>query len=274
MPMELSGKPIAITGASSGIGLATALACARAGMPVALAARRLDKLEEAVARIKSHGGNAIAVACNVDDPADGARLIDATVRAFGGIYSVFANAGYGFEESIQNTSDDQLRAIFETNVWGTMNTVRPALTHMSRAGAGHIIMCSSCLSKLGMPYYAAYSATKAVQDHFARAMRLELGPAGIHVSSVHPIGTRTEFFERASARSRETRLSIGTPDHMLQSPDVVAGAIVRCLRRPRGEVWTSPRMRYLLGLTVLAPQMTDWVLRRALRKLRSRDPIK
>lgn len=268
MPIDLRGRPIAITGASSGIGLATALACAKAGMPVALAARREEMLKDAVGRITAAGGKAIAVRCNVDDRRDCQQLVDETRAAFGGLYAVFANAGYGFEAAVDDTSDDQLRAIFETNFWGTMNTVRPALEHMKQAGRGHILMCSSCLSKIGMPYYASYSATKAAQDHFARGMRHELSPAGIHVSSVHPIGTRTEFFEKSNQRSRDARLSIGTPDAMLQSPDVVARAIVRCLQRPRGEVWTSTRMRYLLALSVLAPQMTDRIIGRMIRKRR------
>ncbi len=268
MPIELAGKPIAITGASSGIGLSAALACAKAGMPVAIAARREDKLHEVVAQIKAAGGKAIAVRCDVDDPVACADLVDQTVRAFGSIYAVFANAGYGFEAAVDDTSDDQLRAIFETNFWGTMNTIRPALERMKAAGQGHILMCSSCLSKIGMPYYAAYSATKAAQDHFARAMRHELSPLNIHVSSVHPIGTRTEFFEKSNERSKDARLSIGTPDAMLQPPAVVADAIVRCLRKPVGEVWTSARMRTLLGLTVLAPHITDRVLGRMIAKRR------
>src|SRR5262249_55651912 len=125
--IDLTGKPIAITGASSGIGLATALACARAGMPVALAARREDRLSAAVEKIRATGGKAIAVRTDVDKPEDCRALVERTVSEFGSIYAIFANAGYGAFMPIATTPDEDLRAIFETNFWGTLNTIRPAL---------------------------------------------------------------------------------------------------------------------------------------------------
>src|ERR1044071_8891757 len=125
MVIELAGRPITITGASSGIGLATALACARAGMPVTLAARREDRLTEAVEKIRSAGGKAIAVRADVNNPDDCRALVERTVSEFGSIYAVFANAGYGAFMPISTTPDDDLRAIFETNLWGTLNTIRP-----------------------------------------------------------------------------------------------------------------------------------------------------
>jgi short-subunit dehydrogenase len=264
---QLPDKPIAITGASSGIGMATALRCAREGMPVALAARRLDRLEKVVAQIKAQGGKAIAVECDVSRPADCERLVDRTIDAFGSLYATFANAGYGVEGSVESSTDFDVRQIFETNFFGTLNTIRPALIHMRASGSGHVLICSSCLSKIGVPYFASYCATKAAQDHYARALRLELTDTRIFVSSVHPIGTKTEFFDQAAARSQNARLALRTPEHLMQSPDRVAAAIVKCLRKPRGEVWTSTPTRIALGLAVMFPGIADRVLRRALRKV-------
>src|ERR1044071_3959181 len=174
--MDLSGKPIAITGASSGIGRATAAACAAAGMPVALGARRLEKLQAAVDEIRRAGGRAIAVEMDVDRPRDCDAFVERTVGEFGSIHAVFANAGYGLERPIAAITDAELRAIFETNFFGTMNTIRPALAAMK--GAGHVLVCSSCLAKVGTPFVGAYSATKAAQDHIARAMRIEMRGTG------------------------------------------------------------------------------------------------
>jgi NAD(P)-dependent dehydrogenase (short-subunit alcohol dehydrogenase family) len=268
--LDLTGKPIAITGASSGIGLATAYACARAGMPVALAARREDRLQEAVAKIREAGGKAIAVRADVDSPQDCRALIDRTVGEFGSIYAVFANAGYGAYTPIADTSDEDLRAIFETNLWGTLNTIRPALERM-RAGPqgpnrGHILICSSCLSKLALPFSAAYSATKAAQDHFGRSLRVELAPQGIHVSTVHPVGTKTELFDTAEKRSRVKKSVQHGPRGMMQPPERVADAVVRCLRRPRGEVWTSLITRLAFSASVAAPEIRDWASRRMFRE--------
>ncbi len=264
--MDLAGLSIAITGASSGIGRATAIACAAAGMPVAVGARRLDRLESLVAEIKAAGGRAIALETDVDKPEDCRRLIDATAGAFGSIYAVFANAGYGLEKPIHETPDAELRAIFETNFWGTINTIRPALERMLPAHGGHILVCSSCLSKLGMPFHGHYSATKAAQDHIARAMRAELRGTGVHVSSVHPIGTSTELFDRSAERSGSVR-AIRTPMFMRQPPERVARAVVRCLRRPRGEVWTSIPMRLAFAAATAFPGMTDFALGRMTDRL-------
>jgi len=165
--------------------------------------------------------------------------------------------------------EDEIRAMFETNFYGSLNLLRPALKRFVERGEGHALLCSSCLSKLAVPYYGCYSATKAAQDHFARAMRHELAPRGVAVSSVHPVGTATEFFETAAKNSdRSRQLPRGG---RLQPPSKVADAIVRQLRRGRGgEIWTSPA-RYLFGIANVFPGLADRGIRRAFRKRLDRD---
>jgi NADP-dependent 3-hydroxy acid dehydrogenase YdfG len=268
--IDLRDRPILITGASSGIGRATAIACAKAGMPVVAGARRIDRLHAVVDEIKQAGGRAIAVACDVDRPEQCSAMVKACVESFGTPYAVFANAGYGVERPLHAMSDHELRAIFETNVWGTMNIVRPAVDEFLRIGRGHVLMCASCLSKLALPYGGAYSATKACQDHFARAMRLELEGRGIHVSSVHPIGTQTEFFEQVEVRTGQPTLSNRTPGRSLQPPQRVADAIVRCLRRPHAEVWTSLPARLGFSFIGAFPGLADRIIRRYVRSRKHR----
>lgn len=270
MAIELAGKPIAITGASSGIGRAAALACARAGMPVAAAARREDRLRELVREIEGLGGRAIGAALDVTDGAACAAFIARAEAELGPLYAVFANAGYGLERAIHDMTEQELREIFETNFWGSLNVIRPALRGMLERSSGHVLWCSSCLSKVGTPYSGAYSATKAAQDHLGRAMRHELKGRGLRVSTVHPVGTRTELWEVLERRSGGTTAIAGKPNRMfLQSAEHVADAVVKCLRRPRGEVWTSPTVRLLFALLNAAPQTGDmvlgWVVRRRLR---------
>ncbi len=270
--IELRGKPVVITGASSGIGAAMAVACAKAGMPVALQARRLEKLEEVSERIERVGGRAVVVVGDVADPKSSVELIARGEEAFGPVYAAIANAGYGLEVETATMPIEDIRAMFEVNFYGALHLVRPMLSRFRERGSGHAMMVSSCLSKMGMPYYGAYGATKAAQDHFCRAMRLELWGSGVHVSSVHPVGTRTEFFDEAARKSKDGKLRLaGSSDRFMQSPERVAGAIMRCLRRPRGEVWTSAPARWAFGLGVMAPGMTDWVLGRAMKKLGRRD---
>ncbi len=261
--VSLADKPILITGASSGIGLATARLCAAAGMPVLLVARRTEKLLSAVEAIRASGGRADAAPCDVADPQQCASAVSRCLDEFGGIYAVFANAGYGFEAPIHECSEEQLRDIFEVNFWGSLNIVRPALERMLAAKSGHVLFCASCLSKIGTPRYGHYSATKAAQDHFGRAMRHELAPFGVHVSTVHPIGTRTEFFDQAQQRSPDVRVTPRTSETFMQPPDRVAKAVLACLKKPRGEVWTSTPTRLLLGIATMFPGLADWGLRRA-----------
>ena len=266
--IDLRGLPIAITGASSGIGYATAIACARAGMPVAVSARRADRLNELVATITRDGGRAVAVPGDVAKPEDCRKLVDVTREAFGSVYAVFANAGYGIEKPVHETSDQELRDLFETNFWGSINLVRAALHHMIDAKRGLMLWCSSCVSKLGIPRMAAYSSSKAMQDHFARAMRVELAGSGIYSSSIHPIGTISEFSDALKSRSGLKKRAFGRPDKGLfvQTSEQVADATVACLRKPCGEVWTSLPMHMLFALGVAIPSLADYLLMRRARK--------
>lgn len=259
--INLTGKPIAITGASAGIGRATAIACAKAGMPVAVSARREDKLNELVNEIEALGGRAVAVPGNVDAQADNDRLVERAIAEFGSIYSIYANAGYGYERTIAELTDREVRDMFDTNFFGTLNTIRAALPHMLKAGQGHVLICSSCLAKSAMPFHGAYSATKAAQDHIARCLRIELRKTGVRTSCVFPIGTRTEFFGAKAVRAGLPPAPT-PPSFMLQPPERVANAIVACLRRPRPEVWTSIPARLAFACTNLAPRFTDYMLAR------------
>lgn len=271
MPATLAGLPIIITGASSGIGRATAFACAQQGMPVVVAARREDRLREVVEQIRSQGGRAIAHACDVASEADARTLVGAAVQAFGPPYAVFANAGYGEELPAHasaapehaNQADEAFRRMIDVNYWGSVYVLRAALPHLRVQRRGHLLLCSSCLAKLGTPMYSAYSMSKAMQDHLARAMRIELADQNIAVSSVHPVGTRTEFFDQVA--SKGGKLLSKTPDIFMQRPERVARAVVRCLRSPRGEVWTSLPMRAALAMGTLLPGMTDMILRQMYR---------
>ena len=271
MPISLAGKPIVITGAGSGIGRAAALACAGAGMPVVLTGRRREPLEAAAREIEAVGGRAAALAGDVTDRVHCGAAVALCVERFGSIYAVFANAGYGVECAAHEMSDADMRAIFETNFFGTLNVLRPALPVMRAAGRGHLLVCSSCLALLPLPYYGAYCATKAAQHHVSRAMGVELRGSGVWVSSVHPVGTRTEFFDTADRRSpkRAGLMRVGASDRFLQPPERVAKAVVRCLRRPRPEVLTSHAARLAFEFAAMFPGATNaalgWMVERRRR---------
>jgi len=223
MPAELSDKVILITGASSGIGAATAVACAEAGMHVTLAARREDKLKQVAQRCVAAGPPGIKaqwVVCDVDDDKAVRRAFAESWTYFGRLDAVFANAGVGLTKPVLATALAEHQSLLNTNYLSTVRTLLVANEYFKRtpSGLGHFVICSSCLSDLGLPNNAVYSATKAAQKALADGLRAEVARRGLHVTSVHPIGTRTEFFDTSAKRSGRDNPELHVPDHRLQDP--------------------------------------------------------
>ena len=271
---NLQGKVAVITGGSSGIGAATARALAAEGMDLVLAARRADRLTTVAQSIRAMGRRVETVEIDVAAPNASNSLLDAAERAFGRFDVVFANAGYGMERAHHDTPEADLRHMFEVNFFASTDLITQAARRLIAADRkGHLLMCSSCLAKFTLPYYGAYAATKAAQGMMCRAMRFELEPHGIEVSSVHPVTTVTEFFEQSAARSGLQATGSKVPDHapkfFVQPPERVANAIVRCLKRPRSEVWTSLAVRLAAGFITAFPGMFDGACRREAARSRA-----
>ncbi len=264
MAQELTDRVIVITGASSGIGAATAFAAARAGLHVVLHGRDTARLASVADGVRAAGRTAVTVAGDVAAPGESGRLLDAAEAALGQFDVVFANAGYGFRRAMHETSDAELRRIFDVNFFAAVDLLQQAARRLiAAARPGHLLMCSSALALFPLIRFSAYSATKAAQHHVCRAMALELRPHRIAVSSVHPIMTRTGFADRAAAESGRpldaARAYDDVPALLLQDPDRVARAVLRCLRRPRPEVWTSRLPRLAAAAMALVPRLLDVV---------------
>lgn len=265
MPRNLQDKVILITGASSGIGAATAVACASAGMKVCLTARRRDRLDAVAQGVEQAGGEALAVAADVCDERALVEVFEACRARFGRLDAVFANAGYGQIVDVLTMSESDERAMFETNYFGTTRTLRLAIPHLreTKDGLRHLLVCSSAASEIGLPTLGVYSATKAAQDSVAGAIRAELADEGFSVTSVHPIGTKTDFMRVAGEAQNNN-----TPAAMQQTPEKVARHVVAALRRPRPEVWPSAITRFGLALGTAFPGFAAWAMRRHGRKLK------
>ncbi|MCH2142712.1 MAG: SDR family oxidoreductase [Phycisphaerales bacterium] len=261
MAMTLKDRPIIITGGGTGIGAATALACAGEGMPVLLAGRRAEPLTRIQTLITEGGGSAAISTVDVTDEEHADALLDLAETTFGPPWAVFANAGRGLDRPGHRTADDEMRAIFEVNFFSAHRLMAAAAHRMIDAkNGGHLLACASCVSKFSPPYHGAYAATKASMDLMCQSMRIELAPFGIHVSTVHPITTVTDFFDESAKLSGRTEHSSGlhhTPKFLRQRPERVARAIVRCLRRPRPEVWTSTLVRTVSAVRTLMPKLMD-----------------
>lgn len=231
-------------------------------MHVVLHGRRADRLALVAQDVRAIGRSAETVTGDVTDPGLTTRLLDLAQQRFGRFDVVFANAGYGFKKPAHLVSDAELRQIFDVNFFAACGLASEAARRLlAEERPGHLLMCSSAVAKFTMVNFSAYSATKAAQNHVCRAMRMELRPYGIEVSSVHPITTRTAFFERSAEHSGRpvdpARVFDHVPRWLLQRPEQVADAVVRCLRRPRPEVWTSLPARVAAGLVTIFPRLMD-----------------
>jgi NAD(P)-dependent dehydrogenase (short-subunit alcohol dehydrogenase family) len=256
--MSLSGRVAAITGASSGIGLACATHLAREGVAVVLGARRVSLLDDAAARIRDAGGRAAVVQVDVVRERDVRALVDTAVREFGRLDIMICNAGFGFYGAIDETPADVMQRMMDVNYMGTFHGAAAALPVFRSQASGHLIFVSSIVGRRGVPHMGGYTATKAAQAGLAESLRAEFAGTPIHVSCVYPVSTPTEFTQ-AMARDYGHRISGLGPK---QTVGDVAAAIVECVRRPRPEVYPYRVSRGLAILNALAPRFTDRFVRK------------
>ena len=254
---------VAITGASAGIGRATALRLARNGDALLICARRSDKLHAVADEIRAAGGQAVPIVADVTRVGDMDRFIAAAVDRFGRLDVILCNAGFGIAGTIDDVTPDQMRELVDINYMGTFYATRAAMPLFRRQGAGHVIIVSSIVGKRGVPYMGAYAATKFAQVGLAECLRSELVGSDIHVSVVYPVSTETEFFDVMSQRTGTLVTRAAGPR---QHASVVADAIAGAIDRPVPEVFPHFKSRALVWANTFAPGFTDRVVKRFGRK--------
>ena len=228
----LKDTVVAITGASAGIGRATARELAGAGANVVVGARRKERLEALEAE---HPGRIVAVEMDVRSPDDSRRLVQTAVERFGRLDTLVANAGIGMYGGILDHTDDQLTAMLDTNVAGTVWPIRAAVPEMRKAGQGDIVIVASVAGFRGGADEAVYAATKFAQVGLAGALDRELRQDGIRVTTIGPAGTSTEF--AMGAGRTEDMPALKT----YLKPEDIAFAIRTVLEQPRRlrtQYWT------------------------------------
>lgn len=263
----ISGRVVAITGASAGIGAACAAALARRGASLVLGARRLDRLQQLAAELDGARGVEV-LAMDVTRAEDVHALVARARSAFGRLDAIVCNAGIGFHGSIDETAADTMRRLMDVNFMGTFHAVRAAMPVFRTQGSGHILIVSSIVGQRGIGYSSAYSATKAAQVAFAEGLRAELHGTGIHVSLVIPVSTETEFHDAMRRDFGRAVSGLGPR----QSAADVAEAMVKALERPRAEVYPYRWARALVVLNAIAPRFTDRMVRKYGRKGRDGTP--
>jgi clavulanate-9-aldehyde reducatase len=229
----LEGRVAAVTGASSGIGEATALALTRAGAAVALGGRRAERLDDLVERIESDGGRALAIACDISDEGQARGFVEAAHRGLGGLHALVNNAGVMLLGPVEGASTDDWRRMVDVNVLGLLYCTHAALPLMREGGGGDVVNLSSVAGRSAAAGAAVYNLTKFGVSGFSEALRQEALHANIRVTCVEPGFVETELqghnvnpvIRHATERTRER---IGK---VLEAEDV-ANAIVYALSRP------------------------------------------
>src|SRR5215207_697973 len=230
---RLDGKVAVVTGASSGIGEATAKALAAEGATVVVAARRQDRLEDLVERINGDGGKALAVSCDVTDEEQAHDLIQRAKDEFGRVDILVNNAGVMQLSEVKKGLSDEWRTMFEVNVLGLLYVTDATIEVMKEQGTGHLVNISSLASRGTRPALGVYSGTKMAVNGISEALRQELLEDDIRVTMVEPGAVETELPEHITdEEARQGLSSLLEQLDPLQAEDI-ANAIVYVVTQPK-----------------------------------------
>lgn len=228
----LSGTVALVTGASSGIGEATARALAASGAKVALAARRTDRLDAVVKQIEDAGGEALALACDVTDEAQVNRAVQAVKEKWGRLDVLVNNAGIAALGPVLGGDTAEWRRLFDINVLGLMYATHAALPLMKDQGRGHVINISSVLGRIAPAGNAVYAATKWAVGGFSEALRQECVGYNVRVTVVEPGLVTTEINDRVTDKATKAMLDAYTSSMQVLDASDIAAAVVYAVSQP------------------------------------------
>lgn len=231
MANELSNQVVAVTGASSGIGEATALVCAEAGAAVALAARRTDRIEALAARIVEQGGRAIAVQTDVGEEAQARAFVERAHAELGRLDVLVNNAGVMLLGPIANAPTEEWRRMIHANVFGVLYCTHAALPLMAAQGSGHVVNVSSVAGRVARAGTGVYNLTKFGVGAFSEALRQEGVELGVRVTLIEPGAVATELpgHNRPEVLEQMAKRFAGvTP----LSAEDIAGAVLYAIGQP------------------------------------------
>ena len=231
MAPDLSNQLVAVTGASSGIGEATAMACARAGATVALAARRLDRLQALADRIAGEGGRALAVQSDVGEEEQARAFIERAHAELGRLDVLVNNAGVMLLGPIVGAPTEEWRQMIHANVFGVLYCTHAALPLMGAQGSGHIVNVSSVAGRVARAGSGVYNLTKFGVGAFSESLRQEAVPLGVRVTVIEPGAVATELPDHNRPEIRELIAKTFTGVTPLAAEDI-ADATLYAIGRP------------------------------------------
>ncbi len=255
---ELTNKVVLITGASSGFGEDAARLFAKEGCKVALAARRMDRLQDLSAKIQESGGEAMAIPVDIIDRADVDNMVRSTLDLYGQIDILFNNAGIGrvgwFEEF--STGRD-IETLISVNLTGLIQVTRAVLPHMLARRAGHIINMISVAGLIASPLLTTYSASKYGARAFTDSLRREVAPLGIKVSGIYPGPAETEFGQHIG--NSPAYRSVKSILDVRMSSEYVARRVIDVAKKPRRSLVIPWWFRIVTAFEAVFPMGVDWI---------------
>ncbi|MBD2775219.1 SDR family NAD(P)-dependent oxidoreductase [Iningainema tapete] len=235
---------VIITGATQGIGKATALQFARQGYDIVLAARQLERLETTAAEVRSLGRQALAISTDVRDYEQVNNLVEKALAHFGHVDVLINDAGIYYMGPVDESSLNDWQQIINTNLWGYIHTIHALLPHFLERKTGTIVNVSSIGGLDPIPYQVPYTTSKYAITGLTKSLHAELSPKGIHVCGIYPSFIRTRLMERAIFRgkSEETKqaryqlINTAFNSPLLEKPEDVAKAIWRGVKYKKANV--------------------------------------
>jgi NADP-dependent 3-hydroxy acid dehydrogenase YdfG len=253
----IDGKVAIITGASSGIGEATARELARAGAITVLAARRLERLERLAEEVREIGGTALAVRTDLTDPAQITNLVQTTLSTYGRI-DILANiAGWGIYDWLEELSAEELRRHYDVNIIGLAELTRQVIPTMKAQRSGYILNMSSYVSRISVPPLTVYASTKYAIEGLTDGLRRALIPWGITVIRIHPSSVSGTEFNKNVVRPGAIHYK-SVPIGRI-SRERMARYIVGLIERPRRALFVSRVYEFPVLLNKLFPEIVDWI---------------
>ena len=261
--MDFKGKVVVITGASSGIGRASASEFAKRGARVVLVARGRERLERAGRDLGRFNAETATIPCDVSDRVQVKSMSDQVVERFGGADILVNNAGFAIYGPVSDLSIEDIESQMRTNYLGMVYCTKNLLPALLERGSGHIVNVASVAASFGLPGIAPYCASKFAMLGFSEGLQHELRGTGVGVTVVSPIMVRTGFFdgpsfEKMPGRSATTAASL--------SPETVARAVLRASASPRLEIIVPPAVRGAVWLKHTIPYAINPLVGRSFKR--------